>query len=132
MTAGWSSGLRSRLQNQRSRVQDPLVSKGFCNELLPLLMSRGCLYILHTYHSRFIPEGVAEVSQIFLRDTHVLPKLLSYDEHCVIGGKSIAVLLQSISGVIAINLMACLLYKTNVFMLSMLDKKINRRCRQYN
>jgi hypothetical protein len=28
----------------------------------------------HTYHSRFIPEGVAEVSQIFLRDRHVLPK----------------------------------------------------------
>jgi hypothetical protein len=23
---------------------------------------------IHTYHSRFIPEGVAEVSQIFLRD----------------------------------------------------------------
>jgi hypothetical protein len=23
-------------------------------------------YELHTYHSRFIPEGVAEVSQIFL------------------------------------------------------------------
>jgi hypothetical protein len=38
-------------------------------------------YIL-TYHSRFIPEGVAEVSQIFLRDTHVLPKLFSYEEHC--------------------------------------------------
>jgi hypothetical protein len=29
---------------------------------------------LHTYHSRFIPEGVA-ASQIFLRDAHVLPKL---------------------------------------------------------
>jgi hypothetical protein len=29
---------------------------------------------IHTYHLRFIPEGVAEVSQIFLRDTHVLPK----------------------------------------------------------
>jgi hypothetical protein len=29
---------------------------------------------LHTYHLRFIPEGVAEVSQIFLRNTHVLPK----------------------------------------------------------
>jgi hypothetical protein len=30
---------------------------------------------LHTtYHLRFIPEGVADVSQIFLRDTHVLPK----------------------------------------------------------
>jgi hypothetical protein len=29
-----------------------------------------------TYHLRFIPEGVAEVSQIFLRDTHVC------EEHC--------------------------------------------------
>jgi hypothetical protein len=37
---------------------------------------------MHTYHSRFFPEGVAEVSQIFLRDTHVLPKLVSYEEHC--------------------------------------------------
>jgi hypothetical protein len=56
------------------------------------------------YHSRFIPEGVAEVSQISLRDTHVLPKLISYEEHCnVAGGKPMAVLLQSISGVSAIN-----------------------------
>jgi hypothetical protein len=39
------------------------------------------LMYIHTYHSRFIPEGVAEVSQIFLRDTHVLPKLVSYEEH---------------------------------------------------
>jgi hypothetical protein len=37
---------------------------------------------IHTYHSRFNPEGVAEVSQIFLRHTHVLPKLVSYEEHC--------------------------------------------------
>jgi hypothetical protein len=37
---------------------------------------------IHTYHSRFIPEGVVEVSQIFLRDTHVLPTLFSYEEHC--------------------------------------------------
>jgi hypothetical protein len=36
----------------------------------------------YTYHSRFIPEVVAEVSQIFLRDTHVLPKLVNYEEHC--------------------------------------------------
>jgi hypothetical protein len=36
----------------------------------------------HTYHSRFIPEGVAEASQIFLRDAHVLPKLVSYEEYC--------------------------------------------------
>jgi hypothetical protein len=40
------------------------------------------LLYIHTYHSRFIPEKVAEVSQIFLRDTHVLPKLVSYEEHC--------------------------------------------------
>jgi hypothetical protein len=41
------------------------------------------ILLIHTYHSRFIPEGVAEVSQIFLRDTLVLPKLLiSYEEHC--------------------------------------------------
>jgi hypothetical protein len=66
---------------------------------------------IHTYHSRFIPEGVAEVSQIFLRDTHVLPKLVSYEEQqcsyhvCrdVTGGKLIAVFLQSITGVSAIN-----------------------------
>jgi hypothetical protein len=37
---------------------------------------------IHTYHSRFIPERVAEASQIFLRDAHVLPKLLSYKEYC--------------------------------------------------
>jgi hypothetical protein len=57
---------------------------------------------IHTYHSRFIPEGVADVSQIFLRDTHVSPKLVTYEEHCR-RDKPIAVLLQSISGVSAIN-----------------------------
>jgi hypothetical protein len=36
----------------------------------------------YTYHSRFIPEGVAEESQIFLQDAHVLPKLLIYEEYC--------------------------------------------------
>jgi hypothetical protein len=34
------------------------------------------------YHSHTIIEGVAEVSQIFLREIHVLPKLVSYEEHC--------------------------------------------------
>jgi hypothetical protein len=37
---------------------------------------------IHTYRSRFIPEGVAEAIQIFLRDTHVLQKLVAYEEHC--------------------------------------------------
>jgi hypothetical protein len=35
-----------------------------------------------TYHSFFIPDGIAEVFQIFLRDTHVLTELVSYEEHC--------------------------------------------------
>jgi hypothetical protein len=38
--------------------------------------------ILHTYHSRFIPERVAEASQILLQDANVLPKLLSCEEYC--------------------------------------------------
>jgi hypothetical protein len=29
-----------------------------------------------------ISEGIAEASQIFLRDAHVLPKLLSVEEYC--------------------------------------------------
>jgi hypothetical protein len=33
---------------------------------------------MHINHSRFIPGGVAEAAQIFLQDTHVLQKLLSY------------------------------------------------------
>jgi hypothetical protein len=37
---------------------------------------------IHTYHSRFIPEGVTGASRIFLSDVHVLPKLLSYEEYC--------------------------------------------------
>jgi hypothetical protein len=32
---------------------------------------------IHTYHSRFIPEGVVEVSQIFPPYAHVLSKLFS-------------------------------------------------------
>jgi hypothetical protein len=62
----------------------------------------GSFYI-HTYHSRFIPEGVAEVSQIFLRDTHVLPKLASYEEHCRRDRWQTHRLLLAVSGVIAIN-----------------------------
>jgi hypothetical protein len=41
------------------------------------------LVLLHTYITlTLVPKGVAEVSQIFLQDTHVLPKLVSYKEHC--------------------------------------------------
>jgi hypothetical protein len=57
--------------------------------------------VKQVYRSRFIPKGVAEASQIFLRDAHVLPNYQNYlaiknttDE---IGGKPIAVCSQSIS-----------------------------------
>jgi hypothetical protein len=47
---------------------------------------------LYIYHSCFIPEGVAETSQIFLRDTHVLSKLLATrNTSDVTGGKLIAI-----------------------------------------
>jgi hypothetical protein len=52
--------------------------------MMMMMMMKGIAlvqYYIHTYHSRFIPEGVAELSQIFLRDTHVLLKLVSYEEH---------------------------------------------------
>jgi hypothetical protein len=39
-----------------------------------------CYLYVHTYHSRFIPEGIADASQILLRDAHVLPKLFSYEK----------------------------------------------------
>jgi hypothetical protein len=60
---------------------------------------------IHTYHSRFISEGVAEASQIFLRDAHFSPKLIPTKSNTadVTGGKPIAVCSQSISGVNAIN-----------------------------
>jgi hypothetical protein len=38
--------------------------------------------IIHTYHSRFIPERVAVTSRVFFPDAHVLPKLHSYEEYC--------------------------------------------------
>jgi hypothetical protein len=49
--------------------------------------------IIHTYHSRFIREGVAETSQIFLRDTprFNLNYLAMSNTADVTGGKPIAV-----------------------------------------
>jgi hypothetical protein len=48
--------------------------------LLGRVMSEEVYLYIHASHTRFIPKGVAEVSQVFLRDTHVLPKLVSYEE----------------------------------------------------
>jgi hypothetical protein len=46
-----------------------------CNGRM-FLLKRRC-----TYHTRFIPEGEVEASQIFLQDPRILPKLLSYEEN---------------------------------------------------
>jgi hypothetical protein len=47
---------------------------------------------MHTYHSRFIPEKVAQATQIIFRDAHVFLKLLSYEDTAdVTGSKPIAV-----------------------------------------
>jgi hypothetical protein len=54
-----------------------------------------------------VSEKLEEISQKFLQDTNVLPKLVSFDEHCspdiLTGGNPIAVLMQIISDVSAIN-----------------------------
>jgi hypothetical protein len=36
-------------------------------------------YFYYIYDPRPTPEGIAEASQIVLRDAHVLPKLFSYE-----------------------------------------------------
>jgi hypothetical protein len=62
------------------------------------------LEYIHTYHSRFIPEGVAEASRLFF---HII--ILRFYQNClamrntaeVAGGKLIAVRSQSILGVSA-------------------------------
>jgi hypothetical protein len=49
---------------------------------LSLLLFSSKPSLLQTYHSHFIPEGQAEISRTFLRDTHILPKWFSYKNYC--------------------------------------------------
>jgi hypothetical protein len=65
LTAGWSSGLRFRPQNLSSRVQFPVVSRGFCDEQLHLLTSHGCLYIIINITYIFYVRSITQV----LKDT---------------------------------------------------------------
>jgi hypothetical protein len=46
---------------------------------------------IHTYHSRFISVGVAEASQIFVRDTFYQNYLAMRNAADMTGGKLIAV-----------------------------------------
>jgi hypothetical protein len=78
--------LHTRLLRKRSRVRLRYSSRIFVHEY-------ECLYWIwvfsmyvfikkyihtYTYHSRFIPKGVAE-AQIFIGSANVFPKLFSYE-----------------------------------------------------
>jgi hypothetical protein len=52
------------------------------NSLLLTLLLVPTYIIINTCHTRFIPEWVAEAFQKLLRDTHVLPKIFSYEKYC--------------------------------------------------
>jgi hypothetical protein len=56
---------------------------------------------IHTCYSRFIPEGVAEASQIFLRDTHITKLSEIVQSWQVVSPSSSD---RSLSGVSAVNL----------------------------
>jgi hypothetical protein len=47
----------------------------FTQKFLSSTTDKNKINFLFTYHSRFIPEGVAEASQMFLRD----PTVYQYD-----------------------------------------------------
>jgi hypothetical protein len=74
---------RATLSLWTSRAVSVHVSCVTCHLYSIILKSVACLRYIHTYlHSRLIPEGIDEASQTLLRDTHVLPKSLSYEENC--------------------------------------------------
>jgi hypothetical protein len=101
-----------------SRIRFPR-STNICvrEHVMCVSIRSGCFYVsynnvyikkkyinIHTYHPRFIPEGVAEVSQIFSESPTFYQKVLAMRNTAnEIGGKPIAIFLQSISGVSAIN-----------------------------
>jgi hypothetical protein len=49
-----------------------MYSQSYCYYLLSAIAYEFVYENLHTYHSRFTPKGVAEASQIFIRDAYVL------------------------------------------------------------
>jgi hypothetical protein len=51
-----------------------------------LYLPAAAAIVLHTYRSRFIPEGLAEASQIFLRDAHVYQNYLAMSKTADVTG----------------------------------------------
>jgi hypothetical protein len=64
----------------RERCLTTAIARSVDINRLIMMQIRLCVRDIHTYHSRFIPEGVAEASTIFLRDAHDIPKLFRYEE----------------------------------------------------
>jgi hypothetical protein len=101
------------MTDQAKRVTEingrPLASLPKQNVKLLLLLSQSIMIIvttlkyIHTYHSRLILGGVAEASQIFLRDSHVYQNYLTMGTADETGGKPVTVWSQSIAGANAIN-----------------------------
>jgi hypothetical protein len=65
-TASWSSGLRYILRNQRSRVQIPVVGRGFSDEQLHLLTttSHGVLCIIYYQCNLYVYEFCIFISYL--------------------------------------------------------------------
>jgi hypothetical protein len=78
MSPRWGTGLpygshirRTRYNPLRGQLNIVHVSK------LPIIKQDHTVSnntYIHTHHSRLIPKGVTETLQMFLRDTHILPK----------------------------------------------------------
>jgi hypothetical protein len=60
-------------------LNDRAKSIGFKFKIKTFTLNLNGMY-KDTYYSRFILEGLAETSQIFLQDTYILPKLISYEK----------------------------------------------------
>jgi hypothetical protein len=69
-------------------------SKSHCttdNYIIMSIAVKGYITYIHTYHSCFIPKGVAEASQIFLQDTYYQNYLAVSNTADVTSGNPIAV-----------------------------------------
>jgi hypothetical protein len=64
--------IESELRAISSR--QPLVREQMNKEQQKTVGARGVEKAIHTYHTLFIFIGVTETSQIFLHNTHILPK----------------------------------------------------------
>jgi hypothetical protein len=67
---------------------------GSVSQIITINPKRKHIFCIHTYHTRFIPEGVAETSQVLLQDTHILNNLAMRNTADLTGGKPIGICLR--------------------------------------